>query len=434
MLYARQAVETEAIEAADAPTTAGFRLTVLPGSEPLDFHGGRATIGTHERNDVRLTDARVSRFHCDLSLEAGEVKVRDLGSRNGTLLDGVRVVEAFVRSGSQLVLGGTTLRFELLEQAARLPISMRREFHGVIAESIPMRAALAYVERAAKSEMTVLLEGETGTGKGKVADAIHRASARGRGPFIVVDCGAIPEALIESELYGHEKGSFTGASERRAGAFEDAAGGTIFLDEIGELPLEQQPKLLRVLESKEIRRVGSSAHHKVDVRIIAATHRDLRRDVNLGRTRADLYFRLAVLRIVLPPLRERAEDLPALARELLHGSGASVETAARLLTPELLNVLRRGAWPGNVRELRNYLERCLAFEEALPLGEVSSAHACAAIDASVPYALARRRTLDDFERRYVQALLVRHGGKVSQAAATAGMDRVYLHKLSKRHR
>jgi transcriptional regulator with PAS, ATPase and Fis domain len=413
-------------------------LTVQNDGSTHDVSTGRLTIGTHESNDLRLSDPKVSRFHCEIILDGPDARVRDLGSRNGTVVDGVRVTDAFLKSGSLLVLAGVALRFELQGQVSKLAISPKRSFHGVIAESIPMRAALAIVERAAASDVTVLLEGETGTGKGKIAEAIHAGSVRSEEPFVVVDCGAIPQSLIESELYGHERGSFTGAAERRSGAFEEADGGTIFLDEIGELPIEQQPKLLRALESREIRRVGSNAHQKVDVRIIAATNRDLRREVNAGRFRADLYFRLAVMRIAVPPLRERTQDLLPLARELLGAMGATPAMAAKLLTPELVASLERGAWPGNVRELRNHLERCLAFEEALPIDEAvaagPAASAPAAVDASVPYAEARRRALEAFEAGYVKDLLARHGGKMTQAAAAAGIDRVYLYKLVKRHR
>ncbi|MGZ3453738.1 MAG: sigma 54-interacting transcriptional regulator [Polyangiales bacterium] len=425
-------MDTEAIETSlDAPTASGFRVTVI-GGPTFEASSARCAIGTHESNDLRLDDKKVSRFHCEIVLDGPEARIRDLGSRNGTIVDGVRVNDAFLRSGSTIQLAGVTLRFELLEQVRRLPISPNREFHGVVAESIAMRAALAWIERAAGNDMTVLLEGETGTGKGKAAEALHRGSARCKKPFVVVDCGAIPQNLIESELYGHEKSAFTGATERRIGAFEEASGGTIFLDEIGELPLEQQPKLLRVLENKEIRRVGSNGYHKVDVRIIAATHRDLRREVNEGRFRADLYFRLAVLRITLPPLRERADDIPALSKALLRSMGAPSAAIEALCTPELFASLRRGAWPGNARELRNHLERCLAFEEALPVGEEIAPRT--AIDASIPYAEARRRAIEAFEHAYVKDLLARHQGQVSKAAAAAGMDRVYLYKLLKRHR
>jgi two-component system, NtrC family, response regulator GlrR len=427
-------METEAASETREPTATGFRVTVIDGDATFEGTTGRCAIGTHEANDLRLTDTKVSRFHCEVIVDGPEARIRDLGSRNGTAVDGVRVNDAFLRSGSIIKLGGDTLRFDLLEQVRRLPISARRAFHGVVAESIAMRSALAVIERAAGTDMTVLLEGETGTGKGKVAEAIHRGSARSKKPFIVVDGGAIPQNLLESELYGHEKSAFTGASERRVGAFEEANGGTIFLDEVGELPIEQQPKLLRALESREIRRVGSNAHRKVDVRIIAATNRDLRREVNEGRFRADLYFRLAVLRIALPPLRERGDDLPALTKQLLQSMGASDDAIQALCTPEQFASLGRGAWPGNVRELRNHLERCLAFEEALPVFEAAATTSWQTADASVPYAEARRRTLAAFEHAYVKDLLARNDGKVMRAATAAGIDRVYLYKLMKRHR
>jgi transcriptional regulator with PAS, ATPase and Fis domain len=424
---------TEAIEPVDAPTASGFRVSQIDGDAAFEATSGRCAIGTHESNDLRLVDTKVSRFHCEIVVDAAEARIRDLGSRNGTVVDGVRVNDAFLRSGSIIQLAGVALRFETLASLRRLPISTRRSFHGIVAESVAMRTALALVERAAATDATVLLEGETGTGKGRVAEAIHKGSARSEGPFVVVDCGAIPQNLLESELYGHEKSAFTGASERRIGAFEEAVGGTIFLDEIGELPIELQPKLLRVLESREIRRVGANTHKKVDVRIIVATNRDLRREVNAGRFRADLYFRLAVMRISLPPLRERAEDVPALARELLFGIGATPAQVEALLTPELVAALQRAAWPGNAREMRNHLERCLAFEEPLPIEEAMTA--VATVDASLPYAEARRRAIEAFERAYVSGLRARHGNKLGQAAATAaGIDRVYLYKLARRHR
>jgi DNA-binding NtrC family response regulator len=427
-----RSMQTEASEANDAPVLSGFRLTVLDSGAVLDVVTGRATIGSHESNDLRIDAPKVSRFHCEVVVDGAEARVRDLGSRNGTVVDGVRIAEAYLRNGSTLSLAGVGVRFDLLERAGRAVISSRRAFHGVVAESVAMRAALALIERAATSDATVLLEGESGTGKGKVAEAIHLGSARKDKPFVVVDCGAIPQTLIESELYGHEKSAFTGATDRRLGAFEEARGGTIFLDEIGELPLDQQPKLLRAVESREIRRVGSNVHQKVDVRIVAATNRDLRREVNAGRFRADLYFRLAVIRIGLPPLRERPEDLPALAKELVASLGAGKDAAEKLLTRDAVATLARGAWPGNVRELRNHLDRCIAFEELLPLAEALPSNTVT--DASVPYAEARRRAIAAFERNYVDDLLARHGGKVTEAAAAAGMDRVYLYKLAKRHR
>jgi transcriptional regulator with GAF, ATPase, and Fis domain len=250
----------------------------------------------------------------------------------------------------------------------------------------------------------------------------------------VIDCSAIPAHLLESELFGHERGAFTGAVGRRIGIFEEAAGGTVFLDEIGELAPDLQPKLLRVLEKREIRRIGANAHLPIDVRVIAATNRDLRAEVNAGRFRSDLYFRLAVVKIQLPPLRQRPEDIPVLAEHIVRQLGGD-DAVTTLLTPELHAEIRRATWPGNVRELRNYLERCLVLEAQQPLGdaEPDAAAGPPAIDASLTYAEAKRRLLDDFERRYLEALLRRHDGNVSAAARAADMDRVYLHKLLGRH-
>jgi DNA-binding NtrC family response regulator len=302
-----------------------------------------------------------------------------------------------------------------------------------------MRTAFSLLERAAGSDVTVLLEGETGTGKEGAAEAIHQGGARRDAPFLVVDCGSIPANLLESELFGHEKGSFTGAHERRIGAFEEASSGTIFLDEIGEMPPDLQPKLLRVLERREIKRVGSNKPSAIDVRVIAATNRDLRADVNAGRFRADLYFRLAVVKIALPSLRSRPDDLPLLVSALLTRLGADPQTALTLRTNDFLESLKRAAWPGNVRELRNYLERCLVFQEPLPLGESAAPSTATAtttparIDSRISYAEARRMALVDFEKQYLTDLLARHQGKVSQAARDAGIDRVYLHRLLRRH-
>jgi transcriptional regulator with GAF, ATPase, and Fis domain len=424
----------------DPSIALGFRLAIVEGAAARSWEStsARCTIGSQEGNDLVVEDPTVSRFHCEIVLDSAGSHVRDLGSSNGTVVDGVRITGAFLRSGSLIKVGAVTLRFDFVGHVSRLPVSSRTEFHGLVAQSVAMRMALAFIERAASSEMTVLLEGETGTGKSTAAAAIHRGSARADGPFLTVDCAAIPANLLESELFGHERNAFTGAGDRRIGAFEEAHGGTIFLDEIGEVPIDLQPKLLRVLETREIRRVGSNQHQRVDVRIVAATNRDLRREVNEGRFRADLYFRLAVLRIELPPLRARPDDLQALALGLLASIGASPREIALLATPEFYEELRRAAWPGNIRELRNHLERCLVFEEALPVADAAPSaktrpDAEPAVNAREPYPIARRRAIDAFERAYVRELLAMHGNKVTAAAAAAGLDRVYLHKLARRH-
>jgi two-component system, NtrC family, response regulator GlrR len=326
---------------------------------------------------------------------------------------------------------------DLEEAAARRERVLvgRDSFGELVGRSAAMRAALAVLERAAPTEAKVLLEGETGTGKSEAARALHAASRRRSGPLVVVDCGALSDQLLDSELFGHEKGAFTGAHARRIGALEEASGGTVFLDEIGELPLSLQPKLLRALEERQIRRVGSNAYRPIDVRVIAATHRDLGAEVTAGGFRADLYFRLAVVRVALPPLRQRAEDVPLIAERLLRGLGAGPSQLQHLLRPEHLGALSSADWPGNVRELRNHLQRCLVLgltsaPERSPAPAAPDSHT---VDPTIPYAVARRAALDAFERAYAGALLASQGGKVTAAAEAAGLNRVYLHKLLRRH-
>ena len=397
--------------------------------------GDACAIGSHPSNDVVLDDRTVSRFHCELHMKTAGLLIRDLGSRNGTFVDGVRVVEAFVRSGSLLRLGDSAVRLEVGAASNALPLSTRTDFGSLIGRSTPMRAAFAVLERAARTDSTVLVEGETGTGKGAAAEGIHQESERHDGPFVVVDCSAIAQTLLETELFGHERGAFTGAIADRAGAFEEANGGTVFLDEVGELPLELQPKLLRVLESREVRRVGSNLVRRVDVRIVAATNRDLRAEVNAGRFRPDLFFRLAVIRVVMPPLRQCFEDLPLLTERLVRGLGGDPDSARAILTPELLSGLEHWSWPGNVRELRNYVERCLLFHEALPVHPSQTvSEAEPPVDDSLPYVEARRKALDAFERKYVLALVKKHGGSVAEAAKAAEINRVSFYRLLRRHR
>ncbi len=413
-----------------------FMLTVVEGPEPgVVWHSvaDSCSIGMHLSNDFPLNDTTVSRFHCEIRVGPRGARVKDLDSTNGVVLDGVQVAEGYLRGGSLLRLGAVVLRFDYSADSNRLPVSERTRFGSLVGVSVPMRMCFALLERAAGRDVTVLLEGETGTGKSQAAQAIHQESARRDKPFLTVDCGAIPADLLESELFGHEKGSFTGAATRRIGAFEEAHGGTVFLDEIGEMPAELQPKLLRVLEAREIRRVGTNAYVPVDVRIIAATNRDLRAEVNAGRFRSDLFFRLAVLRVPLPPVRQRPEDLQLLVEQTLQGLGADPERTQTLRAPGFISKLEQAAWPGNVRELRNYLERCLVFEDALELTDVAPQTNRSEVDPKVPYAEARRLALDDFERRYLRALLGLHQGKVSQAATGADMDRVYLYRLLRRH-
>jgi two-component system response regulator GlrR len=438
------AIETETIELGREPGPAvrTFTLEVVEGAPPAATRitTGACALGSHSSNGLVVDDATVSRFHCELVADAKGLRVRDLGSRNGTILDGVRVHDAEPKDGSLLRLGRAVVRVGLTSESLPIKLSARRQFGGLVGESPTLRATFALLERAAATTATVLLDGETGTGKGAMAEAIHVESARKDKPFVVVDCAALSPTLLDSELFGHERGAFTGADRARAGAFEEADGGTVFLDEIGELPLELQPKLLRVLENREVRRVGQNTRRPIDVRLIAATNRDLRAEVNAGRFRADLYYRLAVVKITAPPLRARPDDLPALVRAMLTAMAATPEELAALTGPDVMARLAANAWPGNVRELRNYLERSLVLQGPAPLaGAGSTAAALAApptaalaIDPSVPYALARRRMLDGFERAYAEAVLAAHDGKVAAAARAAGIARFSFYRLLRR--
>ena len=263
----------------------------------------------------------------------GRVWVKDLGSRNGTRVNGIRIHEAELAEGAVLQLSQLQLAFEPLAERNALQVAATDSFGSLVGASVPIRTAFALLEKAAASEVTVLLTGESGTGKSQAAEMVHARSARAGKPLRIVDCAAVPASLLDSELFGHEKGAFTGATERRLGVFEEADGGTVFMDEIGDLPADLQPKLLRVLEARQVRRVGSNRHVPVNVRLIAATNRDLRAEVNAGRFRADLYFRLAVLPIHLPSLRERPGDIPLIAKQLLKRLPVDAATRRALLDP-----------------------------------------------------------------------------------------------------
>jgi two-component system response regulator GlrR len=392
-----------------------FRLIVdePTGRRQFTSSSDRAVVGTHESADLVLADRTVSRFHCQLSIVDGRALLRDLGSRNGTVVDGVAVVEAWLAQGATIKLGQTSLRFEIGGGEVGIPLSAQDRFGQLVGRSPQMRAVFAILERAAQSKATLLIEGETGTGKEAAAESVHRLGTRREQPFIVVDCSALPPHLMESELFGHEKGAFTGAHARRLGAFETAHGGTLFLDEIGELPLDLQPHLLRVLERQEVKRVGADRYHKVDVRVVAATHRNLRSDVNTRRFRSDLFYRLAVLVVTLPPLRERVEDLPPLIDSLLAQLGTAPADADRLRTSAVLAEVAAHRWPGNVRELRNYLERSLALPES----------------SAAPAVRSYKQAKQQWERTYVEELLRVAGGNVTAAARDAGLDRAAFYRL-----
>ncbi|MBI4702623.1 MAG: sigma 54-dependent Fis family transcriptional regulator [Deltaproteobacteria bacterium] len=423
-----------------------FAVEMVKGPDAglrADSTDGRLTVGTAEGVGLRLTDPTVSRFHAELEATVRGIALRDLGSTNGTWYGGVAVGEIVLHGEAELRFGRSRGRLLLPGEHAALEASGQSSFGELVGASPGMRRVYLLLERAAPTTAPVLITGESGTGKELAARAVHRASPRRSGPFEVVDCGGLPPTLIESELFGHERGAFTGAVQEREGAFERADGGTLFLDELGELPLELQPKLLRALGEREIRRLGAPRSRRVDVRVLAATNRDLRREVNAGSFRADLFYRLAVVQIELPPLRERIEDLPLVAGELVRRICAERELDAPAeLDADLLDALSRHRWPGNVRELRNYLEQLLILRLApeLPGAEPGqaggrSAPGDADFDelARLPLRLAKTELVERFERRYLARLLADCGGNVAEAARRAGVDRGTLFRSIRRH-
>jgi DNA-binding NtrC family response regulator len=404
-----------------------------PASRSILFGGDFCRLGTHSSNDLVLQDPAVSRFHCRLVREEGAWRLRDWGSLNGTRLEGVRIRDADLPGEATLTLGDSVVRVSAVAPMEQAVVPMVPAFGQLAGASVAMRKLFALLEKIGPSDINVLIEGESGTGKELVANEIVQRSARVDKPFIVVDCGAISPNLVESELFGHVRGSFTGADRDRVGAFEAADGGTVFLDEVGELPLELQPKLLRAIEAREIRRLGETRPRKVNVRAVSATNRNLEREVNRGRFREDLYFRLAVMNVQVPPLRERLDDLLILVRVFLQALG--VRDEERLFTQSVLAEMARHDWPGNVRELRNYVERSIVLQKADPAVRRTSAPPSASSpwDISVPFKIAKDGAIDTFERGYLLALLEAAGNNMSKAARMAGMDRMYLHRLVQKH-
>jgi len=402
--------------------------------------GPELSVGSAASNDLVLADPTVSRHHFVLQVGPDGVILRDLDSTNGTTLAGYRVGSAHLKPGAILGLGLTTLRLDELAEEVREPLSEFDQFGRAIGKSVGMRRLFAMLQRIAAADSTVLIEGETGTGKGIVAEAIHGTSARAAGPFVVVDCASIPPSLIEAELFGHTRGAFTGAGSARAGSFESAAGGTMFLDEIGELPLDMQPKLLRALEERVIKRVGSVDPVQLDVRVIAATNRNLRQAVNRGTFRADLYFRLNIVRLEIPPLRERREDIPLLAASFYEQFMAQ---PGAVPPPALIDHLTRLDWPGNVRELRNAVERAVLMQDPELWRDITSGGddddpgpgaGAYQFDEALSFRAAKERVMAHWERWFVAELARRHSGNLSRAARAARMDRTHLRELVLRYR
>lgn len=419
----------------------GFRVAIIEGPDQgasATSVGSTMTLGSDPTCDLSLSCRAISRFHCEIELGESGAFIRDLGSTNGTRVDGVRIVTAYLRRGAEVEIGRDRLRFELVDEPVGIDLLPNDRFGRIAGRSPAMRAAFAVMARAASTDATVLLCGETGVGKDSAAEAIHAASARAERPFITVDCGSLPIGLAESELFGHAAGAFNGADRDRAGVFEMASSGTIFLDEVGELPPALQPKLLRVLERREVQRLGETRTRPVDVRIIAATHRDLRRDVNHGRFRADLYFRLAVMMVQLPPLRERPEDIALLVQHFIQKYRARLGKSCDGIAPAALARFAAFDFPGNVRELENKVHQAMVVAAGPIIDEDDVALPAAragrgSVDLSRPFRELKQQVIDAFERQYLTDLLRQHHGNLAQAARAAGMDRKNLWALAVRH-
>jgi two-component system, NtrC family, response regulator GlrR len=386
--------------------------------------------------DLNLTDGKVSGLHCEIKMQPEGYRLRDLGSTNGTYVKGVRVVDAFIAPGSTIQIGKSAITFNPMDDAVAMPLWNEARLHNLIGGSAAMRHMFELINRFAQSDATVLIQGETGAGKELVADAIHQCSPRRNEPFIVLDCSAIPEQLFEAQLFGHEVGAFTGAIKSTPGVFEMAHGGTLFLDEIGELPLDVQAKLLRAVETRKVRRLGGSKLFASDVRLIAATNRDLAAEVNRGNFRADLYYRLAVARLAVPPLRERREDLNLLIEHFLRQLSVSSGHPDPRLPDDFMSRAMRHTWPGNVRELRNSVERAVLLPNhpnvAFETPPKKEGDAFAHIDIDVPFKVAKQKLVDEFDRRYLEALLEAHDGNISAAARAAGIERMSIYKMIRR--
>jgi len=412
-------------------------VTVVAGPDTgteLGFAEPRITIGKGTGVGLRLTDSSVSRLHCELERRPDGVVLRDLGSKNGTWIAGCRVTEVLVPSGMRVSVGESILEIRITSRRVRKAVWTGGDRLGPILGGSPrMHELFARLERAAIASGPVLVRGESGTGKELVARALHDGSRRAEGPFVVVDAGAISRSLADVELFGHVVGAFTDARTARTGAFERAHGGTLFLDEVGELPLDLQPKLLRVLEDRTVQRIGEGIRRDVDVRLVAATHRNLAAMVAQGTFREDLYYRLAVLELEVPPLRERGDDVARIARvvaeELAPGDVRALAEVERAIAS-----VGGHRWPGNVRELRSFVRRVVLLGQSGVGAEATGrTDEELAIRADLTYAEAKTQLLERFERRYLERVLGETSGNVAAAARRADISRSRLYELLTQH-
>jgi len=418
----------------------GGRLLVVKGpdrGESISVGTMPLTLGSGNVCDVPLSDPTISRRHLGVEPGPEGVVLRDLGSTNGSFVQGARFNELTLGFGTEVTIGKTVLKYVPNEEAVELVPSEAESYGALVGRDPKLRRLFRLLDDVAATDATVLIEGETGTGKELFAEEIHRHSPRKDGPFIVFDCGAVPDELIESALFGHVRGAFTGAVTDRRGAFEEADGGTLFLDEIGELSPSVQPALLRALDKQSVRPVGGTTYTRASVRVVAATNRNLRAEIAAKNFREDLYYRVAVVRMLVPPLRERPDDIPLLVEHFIRQfrSERSLQIA-----PEDLERLRRHHWLGNARELRNVIERACALshgtrleiDEALEERPVRGGDS-GAVDVDLPFKEAKAGIIDAFEREYIAALLKRHGGNLSAAARAAEIDRKHLRELLRKH-
>jgi two-component system, NtrC family, response regulator HydG len=389
-------------------------------------------VGRSEGAHVVLDDHEVSGVHCELRAITEGIAVRDLGSTNGTFCGSVRVREAVITAKTELTVGTTRLTIEPSGNKQRVELGFADRFGSIVGASPKMRRVFSVLEKVSNTPLSVLVLGETGTGKEGVARAIHDASTRKDKPFVVVDCGSIPQTLAESILFGHEKGSFTGANERRDGALAEANGGTLFLDELGELPVDLQPKLLRALSERQVRRIGGTAFDSIDVRIIAATRRDLGTEMNAGRFRSDLFFRIAQVRVELPPLRERLVDVPMLIEDIC--TRVQQAWAAPIVQDWIERRMASHDWPGNVRELVNVVSVAAtlartpeAIDDVLLLArDEQPSQSMQSTQPATAFSDAKRHAIVAFERSYFGELAKRAKGNVSEMARQSGMERHHV--------
>ena len=429
------------------------RLVVIDGpdvGQEMTVDRSIVRIGTNHKNDLVLNDNTVSRFHCEIRRVRDEYLFIDRHSTNGCYLGDLRLVEGYLYPNCELVIGSSLVRFEPLVESIEIVPSQASQYGDLIGSADKMREVYGVLDKVAPSELSVVIQGQTGTGKELVSRAIHQFSRRKAGPLVIFDCSAFPANLLESELFGHEKGAFSGAIRTHRGVFERAEGGTIFFDELGEMSVNLQPKFLRALESGEIRRVGGERTIKIDARIISATNRNLLSMVEDGTFRQDLYYRLAKVTLELPPLRERIEDLPTLCEHFMDQlkSRDHAPSQVRGFGPEALAIMADYDWPGNVRELKNVVERAAAFcegelirPEDLPsdlcarLGVASAdiAPQHPAISSGLGLKGAKEMMVSNFERDYLVGLLKQCNNNISRVAREAGIDRRHVYRLMKKY-